>query len=115
MTGIGPSRRCEPPAVAAGYWGAPVAGRGAAEPSMAATPRSRRLSEQVPPRRLQELVALDDPLRTPSVHRSGSESVVGHRNVAGLLAWRLVSEAPSSRHPLAPVGTLVLAYAALCS
>jgi hypothetical protein len=52
-------------AVAAGYWGAPVAVRGAAEPSMAATPRLRRLSEQVLPRRLQELVALDDPDRSP--------------------------------------------------
>jgi hypothetical protein len=31
-----------------------------AEPSMAATPRSRQLSEQVPPRQLQELMALDD-------------------------------------------------------
>jgi hypothetical protein len=30
--------------------------------SMAATPRSRQLSEQVPPPRLQELGALDDPL-----------------------------------------------------
>jgi hypothetical protein len=33
---------------------------GRARPSIAATPRSRQLSEQVPPRRLQELVALDD-------------------------------------------------------
>jgi hypothetical protein len=36
-----------------------------ARPLVAATPRSRQLSEQVPPRRLQELVALDYPLRTP--------------------------------------------------
>ena len=32
---------------------------GLARPSIAATPRSRRLSEQVPPRRLRELVPLD--------------------------------------------------------
>jgi hypothetical protein len=38
--------------------------RDAAEPSIAATPRSRQLSEQVPPRQLQELVALDDPQAT---------------------------------------------------
>jgi hypothetical protein len=58
--GSWPESEATAAAVAAGYWGAPVAGRGAAEPSMAATPRSRRLSEQVPPRRLQELVALYD-------------------------------------------------------
>jgi hypothetical protein len=56
-------RRCRPPAVAAGFWGAPVAGVDAAEPS-AATPRSRQLSEQVPPRRSEKLVALDDPNTT---------------------------------------------------
>jgi hypothetical protein len=42
---------------------------------MTATPRSRQLSEQVPPRRLQELGALDDPKRPPPVHRSSRGNV----------------------------------------
>jgi hypothetical protein len=53
-----------PSAVAAGFWGAPVAEGDRARPSIAATPRSRQLLEQGPSRPLQELVALDDPKRT---------------------------------------------------
>jgi hypothetical protein len=56
------------PAVAAGFQRTPVAEGHAAKPSIAAAPRSRQLSEQVPPRRL--LVALDDPLQ-----RSGSSAL----------------------------------------
>jgi hypothetical protein len=43
---------------------------------MAATPCPGRLSEQVPPRRLQQLVALDDPKRLlgGSVELQGAEA-----------------------------------------
>jgi len=46
---------------------------------MAATARPRQLSKQVPPRWLQELVALDDPKRLPGVHRNSRDNV----NLAG--------------------------------
>jgi transposase len=46
-------------------------------PSMAATPCSGRLSEQVPPRRLQELVALDDPGCVKTCYDSLAESAGG--------------------------------------
>jgi hypothetical protein len=42
---------------------------------MAAALRSRQLSEQVPPRRLQELRALDDPSPTSTVRRSIRDNV----------------------------------------
>jgi hypothetical protein len=62
------------------------------------------------------LVSLTDPLRTPSVHRSGSESVAGHRNVAwalGMAPGFGSTFPPDTR--LRPLAAWCLACAALCS
>jgi hypothetical protein len=61
---------------------------GCARPSIAATPRSRQLSEQVPPRRLQEFVALADPELPPAV-QTNSFPLDVRRLASGCLWFRV--------------------------
>jgi hypothetical protein len=51
MTACGPAQAPPLPAVAAVFWGAPVTGRGAAQPSVIASPLQRPQSKQVSPPR----------------------------------------------------------------
>jgi hypothetical protein len=94
----GPVQAPPPSAVAAGPWGAPVAGVMWPTVEGRATPRRRPQSKRVLPWRSRRLVSLTDPLRKGPLHRN-SRVVKEPPDSARFWTCRVRSRRFAGRHP----------------